>query len=119
MRNTGLDEAQAGIKNAGRNINNLRYAEDTNLLAESKEGLKCLLMKVKEESEKTGLKLNFQKTKIMAASPMTIRGGKTESSDRFSLLVLPPHHAFRNPACGAGLDTVTSIHDYWKNHSFD
>ena len=71
MRNDGLDEAQAGIKIAGRNINNLRYADDTTLMAESKEELKNLLMKVKEESEKVGLKLNIQKTKIMASSPIT------------------------------------------------
>ena len=73
MRNTGLDEAQAGIKIAGRNINNLRHADDTTLMAESEEELKCLLMKVKEESEKVGLKLNIQKTKIMASSPITSR----------------------------------------------
>ena len=71
MRNAGLDEAQAGIKIAGRNINNLRYADDTTLIAESEEELKSLLMKVKEESEKVGLKLNIQKTKIMASSPFT------------------------------------------------
>ena len=71
MRNTGLEEAQAGIKIAGRNINNLRYSDDTTLTAESKEQLKGLLMKVKEESEKVGLKLNIQKTKIMASSPIT------------------------------------------------
>ena len=71
MRNAGLDEAQAGIKIARRNINNLRYADDTNLMAESEEELKSLLMKVKEESEKVGLKLNIQKTKIMASSPIT------------------------------------------------
>ena len=71
MRNTGLEEAQAGIKIAGRNINNLRYADDTTLMAESEELLKGLLMKVKEESEKVGLKLNIQKTKIMASSPIT------------------------------------------------
>ena len=70
-RNTGLDEAQAGIKIARRNINNLRYADDTTLMAESKEKLKSLLMKVKEENEKVGLKLNIQKTKIMASSPIT------------------------------------------------
>ena len=69
MRNAGLEETQAGIKIAGRNINNLRYAEDTTLMAESEEELKSLLMKVKEESEKVGLKLNIQKTKIMASSP--------------------------------------------------
>ena len=71
MRNAGLDETQAAIKIAGRNINNLRYADDTTLMAESKEELKILLMKVKEESEKVGLKLNIQKTKIMPSSPIT------------------------------------------------
>ena len=71
MRNAGLDEAQARIKVARRNINNLRYADDTTLMAESKEELKSLLMKVKEESEKVGLKLNIQKTKIIASSPIT------------------------------------------------
>ena len=71
MRNTRLDESQAGIKIAKRNINNLRYTDDTTLMAESKEELKSLLMKVKEESGKTGLKLNIQKTKIMALSPIT------------------------------------------------
>ena len=71
MRNTGLDEAQAGIKIARRNINNLRYADDTTLMAENEEELKSLLMKVKEESEKVGLKLNIQKTKIMASGPIT------------------------------------------------
>ena len=71
MRNTGLEETQAGIKIAGRNINKLRYADDTTLMAESEEELKSLLMKVKEESDKVGLKLNIQKTKIMASSPIT------------------------------------------------
>ena len=71
MRNSGLEEAQAGIKIAGRNINNLRYADDTTLMAESEEELKSLLMKVKEENEKVGLKLNIQKTKIMASGPIT------------------------------------------------
>ena len=71
MRNAGLDEAQAGIKIAGRNISNLRYADDTTLMAESEEELKSLLMKVKEESEKVGLKLNIQKTKIMTPGPIT------------------------------------------------
>ena len=73
MKDTGLDEAQAGIKIAGRNINNLRYADDTTLTAESEEELKSLLMKVKEESEKIGLKLNIQKTKIRASGPITSR----------------------------------------------
>ena len=71
MRNTGLDEEQARVKIAGRNINNLKYADDTTLMAESEEELKSLLMKVKEESEKVGLKLNIQKTKMMASSPIT------------------------------------------------
>ena len=71
MQNSGLEEAQAGIKIAGRNINNLRYADDTTLMAESKEELKSLLMKVKEESENVGFKLNIQKTKIIASSPIT------------------------------------------------
>ena len=71
MRNTGLDKAQAGIKITGRNINNLRYTDDTTLMAESEEELKSLLMKVKDMSEKVGLKLNIQKTKIMASGPIT------------------------------------------------
>ena len=71
MQNTGLDETQAGIKIAGRNINHVRYADDTTLMAESEEELKSLLMKVKEESEKVGWKLNIQKTKIMASGPIT------------------------------------------------
>jgi len=71
MRNAGLEEAQAGIKTAGRNINNLRYADDTTLMAQSEEELKSLLMRVKEESQKVGLKLNIQKTKIMASGPLT------------------------------------------------
>ena len=71
MRNTGLDEAEFGIKIAGRNINNLRYANDTTIMAESEEELKSLVMKVKEETEKVGLKLNIQKTKVMASGPIT------------------------------------------------
>ena len=83
MRNAGLDEAQAGIKIAGRNINNLRYADDTTLMAESKEQLKSLLMKVKADCEKAGLKLNIQKTKILASGPMANRWGNRGNSDRF------------------------------------
>ena len=89
MRKAGLDEAQAGIKIARRNINNLRYADDTTLMAKSEEELKSLLMKVEEESEKTGLKLNIQKTKIMASSPITswqIDGGTMETVTDFILL---------------------------------
>ena len=88
MSSAGLDEAQAGIKIAGRNINNLRYVNDTTLMAESKEELKSLLIKVKEESENVGLKLNIQKTKIMASGPVTswqIDGGNSGSSDRLYL----------------------------------
>ena len=89
MRNASLDEAQAGIKIAGRNINNLRYADDTTLMAESKEEIKSLLMKVKEESEKVGLKLNIQKTKVMASGPITswqIDGEKVEAVTDFIFL---------------------------------
>ena len=88
MRNAGLEEAQAGIKIAGRNINNLRYADDTTLMPESKEELKSLLMKVKEESKKVGLKLNIQKTKIMASGPITssqIDGETVETMTDFIL----------------------------------
>ena len=88
MRNAGLEETQTGIKIAGRNINNLRYADDTTLMAESEEELKSLLMKVKVESEKTGLKLNIQKTKIMASGPITsweIEGKTVETVSDFIL----------------------------------
>ena len=88
MRNAGLEEAQAGIKIAGRNINNLRYADDTTLMAESKEELKSLSMKVKEENEKVGLKLNIQKTKVMASGPITswqIDGETVETMTDFIL----------------------------------
>ena len=89
MRNARLDESQAGIKIAGRNINNLRYADDTTLMAESEEELKSLLMKVREESENVGLKLNIQKTKIMASSPITswqIDGETMETARDFIFL---------------------------------
>ena len=94
MRNAGLDEAQAGIKIAGRNINNLRYADDTTLMAESEEELKSLLMKVKEESEKVGSKLSIQKTKIMASSPITswqIDGKTVETVIDFIFVGLQNH----------------------------
>ena len=94
MRNAGLEEAQAGIEIAGRNINNLRYADDITLMAESEEELKSLLMKVKEESEKVGLELNIQKTKIMASGSITswqIERGKCGSSDRFYFHGLQNH----------------------------
>ena len=82
MRNAGLDEAQAGIKTPGRNINNLRYADDTTLMAEIEEELKNLLMKVREEREKAGLKLNIQKTKIMASGPITLWQVNEETMER-------------------------------------
>ena len=94
MRNTGLDEAQVGIKMAKRNINNLRYADDTTLMAESEEELKGLLMKVKEESEKVGLKLNVQKMKIMASGPITsweIDGETVETVSDFIFWGLQNH----------------------------
>ena len=93
MWNARLDESQAEIKTAGRNINNLRYADDTTLMVESEEELKSLLVKVKEKSEKTGLKVNIQKTKIMASSAITSwqRWGKTVNSDRFYFLGLQNH----------------------------
>ena len=94
MRNAGLDEAQARIKIAGRNINNLRYADGTILMAESEEELKSLLMKVKEESEKAGLKLNIQKTKIMASGPITswqIDGETMETVTKLYFLGLQNH----------------------------
>ena len=94
MQNAGLDEAQTGIKIAGININNLRYTDDTTLMAESKEELKSLLMKVKEESEKAGLKLHIQKTKIMASGPIIswqIDGGNNGNSDRLYFLGLQNH----------------------------
>ena len=94
MRNAGLEEAQAGIKIAGRNINNLRYADDTILMEESEEELKSLLMKVKKESEKVGLKLNIQKTKIMASSPITswqIDGERVETVRGFNSAGLKNH----------------------------
>ena len=93
MGNAGLDEAQAGIKIVRRNINNLRYADDTTLMAESKEELKSLLMKVEEESKKVGLKINIQKMKIMASGPITSRqiDGDTVNSDRLYCFGLQNH----------------------------
>ena len=93
MRNAGLEEAQDGIKTAGRNINNLRYADDTSLMAESEEELKSLLTKVKEESEKDGLKLNSQKTKIMVSGLITVanRWRNYGNSDKLYFLVLQYH----------------------------
>ena len=94
MQNAGLDEAPAGMKIAGRNISNLKYADDTTLMAESEDELKSLLMKVKEESEKGGLKLNIQKLKILASGPITswqIRWGNNGNSDRLYFGGIPNH----------------------------
>ena len=112
MRNAGLEEAQAGIKIAGRNINNFRYADDTTLMAESKEELKSLLMKVKEKSEKVGLKLNIRKTKIMTFSPITSWEIDGETVETVSVSSYPecPHN------CGGFSSTMvkycsnTSLH---------
>ena len=108
MRNAGLEEAQAGIKIAGRNINSLRYADDTTLVAESEEELKSLLMKVKEESEKAGLKLNFQKNEdhgIWFHHFIAKRCQNSGNGERIFFF-------FHSP-------TLTFIHDHWKNHSLD
>ena len=97
MWNAGLDESQVGIKVAGKNINNLRYANDTTLMAKSEEELKSVLMRMKEESEKAGLKLNIQKMKIMASGPITlwqIDGEKNGNSDRFCFLGLQNHYGW-------------------------
>ena len=125
MRNTRLEEAQVGIKIAGRNINNLRYADDTTLMAESEEGLKSFLMKVKEESEKVGLKLNIQKTKIMASGPITswqidretvetvsdfiFRGSKITTDDDCSLEI--KRHLFLGRKVMTNLDTILKSRD--------
>ena len=98
MQNAGMDEAQAGIKIARRNINNFRYADDTTLMAESKEEPKSLLMKVKEESEEVGLKLNIQRTKVMASSPITswqIDGETMETVTDFNFLELQNHYRWQ------------------------
>ena len=94
MQNAGLDEAEAGITIAGRNVNNLKYADDTTLMAECEEELKCLVMKVKEKNEKAGLQLNIQKMKIMVSGPITswqVDGGKNGDSGRFYFLGLQNH----------------------------
>ena len=123
MRNAGLDETQAVIKIAGRNINNLRYADDTTLIAESEEELKNLLMKVKEESEKFGLKLNIQKTKIMASGPITswqIDGEKMETAKDF---ILGGSKITANGYCSheiqrrllLGRKAMTNLDSMWKS----
>ena len=111
LRNVRLDEAQPGIKIPQRNINNLREADDTTLMAESEEELKSLLMKVKEESEKAGLKLNIQKTKIVALGPITlwqIGGEKNENSDGLSLLGLQKH-------CSSRAQFFSTQPSFWSN----
>ena len=128
MRNTGLDEAQAGIKIAGRNINNLRYKDDTTLIADSEEELKSLLMKVKEVSEKVGLKLNIQKTKIMASDPITswqIVGKIMETVSDFIFLgskllqmvtaVMKLRHLLFERKVMTNLDSILKSRDYFAN----
>ena len=114
MRNVGLEEAQAGIKIAGRNINNLRYADDTILMAESEEELKCLLMKVKEESEKVGLKCNIQKTKIMASGPITSWQIDGETVETMSDFILGGSKITADGECSHEIKTLTP----WKE-SYD
>ena len=109
MRNSGLEEAQAGIKIVGRNINNLRYADDTTLMAESEEELKCLLMKVKEESEKVGLKFNIQKTKTMASGPITSWEIDEETVDTVSGFILGGSKITANGDCSHEIKTLTTL----------
>ena len=109
MRNAGLEEAQAGIKIAGRNINNLRYADDTTLMAESEEELKSLLMKVKEESEKIGLKLNIQKTEIMASGPITSWEIDGETVKQCQTLVLGAPKSLQMVTAAMGLKDSCSL----------
>ena len=118
MRNAGLDEAQAGIKIARRNINNLRYADDTTLMAETEEELKSLLMKVKKESEKVGLKFNIQKTKIMASGPITswqIDGKTVETVTDFILGGSKTHH-FIGSRLGNSGNSVRLYFSGLQNH---
>ena len=113
MRNAGLEEAQAGIKIARRNINNLRYADNTTLMAESEEELKSLLMKVKEESENIGLKLNIQKTKIMASGPITswqIDWETTETVRDFILVQAPPSMGFSRQEYWSGVPLPSRVY---------
>ena len=114
MRNTGLEEAQAGLKIAGRNISNFRYADYTTLMAESEEELKNLLMKVKEESEKVGWKLNFQKTKIMASGPITSWEIDGETVETVSDFILGASKITANGDCSHEIKTLTP----WKE-SYD
>ena len=109
MRNAGLEEAQAGIKTAGRNINNFRYADDTILMAESEEELKSLLMKVKEESEKVGLKLNIQKTNIMASGPITSREIDEETVETVADFIFLAPKSLQMMTAGMKLTDVYSL----------
>ena len=111
MRNPGLDEAQAGIQIAMRNINNLRYADDTTLMAESKEDLKSFLMKVKEESEKVGLKLNIQKTKIMASGPITSWPIDVETMETVADFILGGSKITADDAAAMKLKEVYSLEE--------
>ena len=111
MRNTGLDEAQAGIKIARRNINNLRHADDTTLKAESKEELKSLLMKVKEESEKIGLKLNIQKTKIMASGPISSWQTDEETMETVTDFILGSPKSLKMVTAAMKLKDICSLEE--------
>ena len=111
MQNAKLDEAQAGIKIAGRNINNLRYADDTTLMAESEEELKSLLMKVKEESEKVDLKLNIQKTKVMASSPITSRQIDGETMETMPDLILGAQKSLQMVTAALKLKDTCSLEE--------
>ena len=114
MRSAGLDEAQTGIKIAGRNINNFKYADDTTLIAESKEELKSLLMKVKEESQRVGLKLNIQKTKIMASGPITLWEIDGETMETVTDFIFLGSKITENGDCSHGIMTLSP----W-NKSYD
>ena len=119
MRNARLDEAQAGIKISGRNVNNLRYADDTIIMAESKEELKSLLMKVKEESEKSGLKLNIQQTKIWFHHFMADRWGKNGNSDRLYFLGLQNHCSHKIKRClPLGRNAATNLDSILKSRYY-
>ena len=116
MRNTGVEEAQAGIKIAGRNINNLRYADDTTLMAESEEELKSLLMKVKEESEKVGLKLHIQKTKIIASGPITSWEIDGETAETVSDFILGGSKSLQMVTAAMKLKDTCSLEEkLWPN----
>ena len=123
MRNAGLEEAQAGIKIAGRNINNLRYADDTTLMAESEKELKSLFMKMKEENEKVGLKLNIQKTKIMASGPITSWEIDGETVERVSDFILGGSKITEDGDCSheikrrllLGRKVLTNLHSILKS----